>query len=225
MVEHPTDTRAVVGSTPTACTEGFCVYSGSQVTSRESDLLPFCTHDSDHICLITRYTGGMRNIFTTIGVALLVAGVALIFFFVQNKDSESSASQTQSAAAIVPFERIAHGARSAVKERVNYAISSPEQMVELWEMLDKSDTPPAVDFNRQMVIAVFAGEKPAIGYGISVSKVTDADKRLVAITLESPADKCASKSTSTTPYEIVVVPTASLPLAHQDTLATVACPE
>ncbi|MDO8231927.1 MAG: protease complex subunit PrcB family protein [bacterium] len=171
----------------------------------------------------------MRNIFTVVGTILLVAGIALIFFFIQNKNAGSDASLTQagsaSAAVAVPFERIANGVRSTVKERVNYAISSSGQMAELWTLLDKSGVPPAIDFNRQMVIAVFAGEKPAVGYGISVSKVTDADQRLVTVTLQNPEGTCTSKSSNTAPYEIIVVPIAPLPLAHQDTSATVACPK
>ena len=175
------------------------------------------------------YTDGMRNIFTTIGAILLIVGVALVFFFFQDSALESDTSVTQtgsaSAAVAVPFERIANGVRSTVKERVNYAISSSGQMTELWTLLDKSGVPPTIDFNKQMVIAVFAGEKPAVGYGISVSKVTDADKRLVTVTLQNPEGTCAPKSSNTAPYEIIVVPIAPLPLAHQDTSATVACPK
>lgn len=171
----------------------------------------------------------MRNIFTLVGAVLLVAGVALIFFFVQNKDSRNDISLIQTdlapAAVIVPFVRIANGTRSEVTERVNYAISSPAQLADLWKMLDRAGTPPTIDFNTQTIIAVFAGEKPASGYGISVSKVTDADKRLVTITLQNPEGKCASKSASTTPYEIVAVPTAPLPLAHKDTSVTTSCVE
>lgn len=168
----------------------------------------------------------MRNTVTIIGVLLLVVGAFLVLFFTGSSQKESSLVQSGSAsvASSVPFERIAKGERSKIDRRVNYAVQSAAQLEALWKILDASGTPPVIDFTKQMVIAVFAGEKPTSGYDISVSKIEDSGKRVVSVEVQNPDGPCAVKK-STSPYEVVVAPIASLPLDHEDSSITVACPK
>jgi len=164
---------------------------------------------------------------------LVVAGVALIavaagaYFFLQgnlSNMSPSAISGDQVSAVAVSFTPLVHGSRSKITTRVNYFITSPTQLQELWSLVDATGTPPTVDFNKDAVIAVFAGKQPATGYAISVSKVVDSSARLVSITIAKPDGSCKSKSSATMPYEIVTLPTTSLPLIHEDISTTISCP-
>ena len=122
-----------------------------------------------------------------------------------------------------PFAEIAIGAQSTVAERVNYLITTSGQLEELWKMIDASGAPPAIDFEKDAVIAVFAGQKPTAGYAIAVSRIEDDSLRTVVVALTEPGEGCMSAQVLTAPYQIAVVPAALLPLAHKDISVTAAC--
>lgn len=134
-------------------------------------------------------------------------------------------STVELAAAAVPIEQIAHGTKSMVKHRVNYIITTPEEFTELWNMTDAGGTPPAIDFARKAVLAVFAGE--GVGADISVMQVQDTGARTVTIAVKSADGSCSQKDPKeiVSPYELVVVPKTSLPLTHEDVVTTLRCPK
>ncbi|MCX6787551.1 MAG: protease complex subunit PrcB family protein [Candidatus Kaiserbacteria bacterium] len=172
----------------------------------------------------------MRNTLITVGLVLLAAVVGMFIYFSgrgQNVQKESlpAVAATHAAAVPVPFMKIAQGARSTVTTRINYSITSADQLSKLWKMIDATSTPPVVDFKTQMVIAVFAGQKPTAGYAISVSKITDTESRMVSVMLASSEGACSTKKSTIAPYEVVVVPSTTLPFAHEDISTTVSCPK
>ncbi|MFZ3044265.1 MAG: protease complex subunit PrcB family protein [Minisyncoccia bacterium] len=166
-----------------------------------------------------------RNTLVVACVALAAIAIGVYFFLSGNLSnaSLSALSGQQQSAVVVPFTPLASGSSSKVETRVNYFITSPTQLQELWSLVDATGTPPTVDFNKDAVIAVFAGQQPTTGYAISVSKVVDSGARLVSITIAKPDGGCLTGQSLTTPYEVVVVPTTTLPLAHEDLSATIAC--
>lgn len=172
----------------------------------------------------------MRNTLVTIGLVLLAAAVGAFIYFSgrgqdRQKDSLPAVASAQAPATVVPFTKLARGMRSTVTTRVNYSITSADQLDRLWKMIDATSTPPAVDFKTQTVIAVFAGQKATDGYSIAVSKVADTESRMVSVTLASPESTCPAKKSTIAPYEIVVVPSTSIPFAHEDISITTACPK
>lgn len=175
-----------------------------------------------------RYTGSMRNKFVIIGIALLAVALGVLVFLsdrnrnFQNTPYPSTADSNASDKA-VSFTRLAYGSRSSVTARVNYLITSPGQLKELWKLIDATSTPPSVDFKTQAVIAIFAGEKPSAGYAVAVSKIEDAEKRMVSVALTDPDDSCATKRSTMAPYEILLMPATPLSLTHEDLLTPVSC--
>ncbi|MFA6519739.1 MAG: protease complex subunit PrcB family protein [Candidatus Paceibacterota bacterium] len=160
------------------------------------------------------------------GIALLAVAIGVYFFLsgdVKNS-SPASVSESQTSAVAVPFTPLVSGTRSTIAERVNYFITSSTQLNELWKLVDAKGQPPKVDFTKEAVIAVFAGQQPTGGYAIQVSKIVDSGARLVSITIQKPDDSCKPKVVVTMPYEIVTIPATTLPLAHEDILTTVPCP-
>jgi len=171
----------------------------------------------------------MRHILTGSGtvISFAVLGAFLIVY------GRSGATAPQPAAGVVaqvvpvaavPFTEVAHGLKSEVMERNNYVITSSGELASLWKLIDATGTPPEIDFKKNAVIAIFAGEQPTTGYAISVAKVEDAGARIVSITLTMPDRNCATGQSLTTPYDIVAVPATSLPFAHKDIPTTKGCP-
>ena len=164
----------------------------------------------------------MRRDFIGIIVVAVIAIVIGVYMFYSGQGA-SSFPNNQPSAVIVPFTALADGARSKVSSRVNYLITTQEELAELWKFLEEPPPVPKVDFNKKVVAAVFAGEVPTSGYDIAVVEVQDADKRVVKIELVKPDDSCILAQSLTAPYQVIELPKTSLPFTHADTWTTKTC--
>lgn len=165
-----------------------------------------------------------RIFFAIVGVALAAVLIGTIASFFSYNNSTSTTASTQSAAVAIPFEELASGVRSSVPSRVNYLITSSSELVRLWAMLGTPAKVPPVDFSKNEVVAVFAGQKPTTGYTIVVSKIQDDGAgRMVTVDVMEPNAGCATAQSLTEPYQIVQVPKTSLPFTHEDQTSTTSC--
>lgn len=164
----------------------------------------------------------MRN---TLTIGVLALAVIVIGAFVFLRGPNNFSNENSAAAVAVPFTELAHGTQSTIGRRVNYLIASPEQFRELWELIGAEEPLPDIDFSESAVAAVFAGEKPAAGYDIAVSRVEDADARTITITLTEPGSDCVLAQVITAPYQVIKLPGTTLKLVHEDISTTVSCPE
>lgn len=165
----------------------------------------------------------MRDTFVVAGLAVVAVAVGSAVFWYGKDAASAPGTDGQTASAIVPFEKIVSGTDSPVKERKNYLITSSIQLGELWEILGQEGNPPAIDFQKQAVVAVFAGQKPTSGYAISVSKVQDNGKRTVWVSVAEPEEDCVVAQSITAPYEVVMLPATDLSFGHEDVLEKVSC--
>ena len=68
---------------------------------------------------------------------------------------------------------------------------------------------PSVDFNRDVVVAVAAGQRPTGGYEIAIDRVTQSDGQLTVEVVErTPGPNCMTTASLTQPVDVVVVPAA-----------------
>ncbi len=166
-------------------------------------------------------------------VASIAVGTGL-YYFGPEEFRTVPASQTSEASALsadattnVPFSVIAEGANAAnVSARKNYAVYDQEEFARLWAMAYGEDGPamPAVDFDKDYVIGVFAGEKATGGYDIAVDKVTDENGvRAISIVLTTPGSACMTTQALTSPFELVTVPFSSRELTRTETQVEGAC--
>ncbi len=146
--------------------------------------------------------------------ALLLFGIGMPVLFFSFTDTESSLTAT------VPFTKLTAGRQSVIPKRVNYVITSPIQLNELWQVVNAPGTPPAVDFETQAVLAVFAGNESSSS--IAIAKIEDSNARMVSIAITKP--DCTEPPSVASPYEIVAVSATSLPLKHSDIPITISCP-
>lgn len=168
----------------------------------------------------------MKREFLIITGLMLVAVAIGIFIFLRGQNTAPEVSpnlaSAEQSASVVPFTKITRGEKSTVTRRVNYLITSAEELQRLWKMVDATPPPPTVDFKTHAVLAIFAGNESTSS--IAIAKIEDTDTRLVSITIAKPDDACAKSQSADSPYEIVSVPLTTLPLAHADLTTTVSCP-
>lgn len=165
-----------------------------------------------------------KDLLILAGISIGAIALGSVLFIYGYNSSESLASGNASSELAV----VTRGINAPVVARKNFVIKNEKDLKKLWAFLygDTPTTPklPSVDFSRQEVIAVFAGEKPTGGYVISVSGIKNSsNQRVVVVTIDEPDPACNSKKEQTSPYEIVTIPSSTLPLTHKDTVMTKTC--
>jgi hypothetical protein len=119
----------------------------------------------------------------------------------------------------VSFTFIDQGSQSRVRKRKSLVIKSAEE----WENLlqtyrrphDSVQSGAPIDFDREMVIAVFMDEKPSGGYGIAITGITARyEKQQLRITIRerNPPPNVFSTQALTQPYHIIKLAKIELPI-------------
>jgi len=103
------------------------------------------------------------------------------------------------------------GNHCGVTEPKRVVITNEEEWAELWRRVHTVRIPapelPTVDFSKNMVLAVFMGQKPTSGYGVQITEVTRANGEIVVKVKETTPPKGAIVlQVLTQPFHIVVVP-------------------
>lgn len=98
--------------------------------------------------------------------------------------SQIAAAQTSTKLTVdVSFQTVVKGSRSGVRESLQVIARSPSEWDALWKRHVSIETnpppPPAIDFNKQIVIGVFVGEKPTGGYDVEIIRAEQTDGALV----------------------------------------------
>ena len=100
---------------------------------------------------------------------------------------------------------------SGVSEAQTVLISDATAWDTLWAKHKREQDPvprtPSIDFSQQMVVAVFAGERPDTCAAVTIQKVYRTNNRLVVEYTEPPPDPAAVCSALTThPSQLVSIP-------------------
>ncbi|MCS7186445.1 MAG: alkaline phosphatase family protein [Armatimonadetes bacterium] len=102
------------------------------------------------------------------------------------------------------------GNHSGVTEPKRIVITNAREWEELWKQVHKGKilipNIPTVDFNKNMVVAAFMGQKPTSGYAIQITEVTHSNGEIVVKLKETKPPKGAIVlQVLTQPFHIVVV--------------------
>jgi PrcB C-terminal len=116
---------------------------------------------------------------------------------------------------LVPLKTIAKGFRSGIREPSQIAVRSQSEWQKLWRQHTSTSTVPAplpvVDFDKEIVVAVFLGEKPTGGYGVEISSAEVADRALTVFVREtSPKPGAMVTQAINQPFHIVRIETAGV---------------
>ena len=119
----------------------------------------------------------------------------------------------------VPFVTVDRGFNSGIRERKLLVIKTEKEWKDLWQAHTAITTPPkslpAVDFEKEMIVAVFSGEKPSGGHGIEILKIEeDSAKPEVRVTFREMKPPAGGMVTAalTQPYHIVKLKKVDLPV-------------
>jgi hypothetical protein len=114
----------------------------------------------------------------------------------------------------VAVQTIAKGSRSGVREPSQIAIRSQGEWQKLWRQHTSTSTAsgplPTVDFDKEIVAAVFLGEKPTGGYNVEISSAELTDSLLTIFVKEtSPNPGAIVTQGFTQPFHIVRIEAAT----------------
>jgi hypothetical protein len=108
----------------------------------------------------------------------------------------------------VSFATVARGSVSRMKQPLEMVVRTREEWAGLWARhVGPSTAPPIVDFSAEMVVAIFAGERPTTGYGVEVTRVVSTDRGLQVTYRERtlPAGALV-RPVITAPFHIIRLP-------------------
>jgi hypothetical protein len=118
-------------------------------------------------------------------------------------DSEQAASELE-------IRRIGRWISSGIKGSRRLVIRDPATWSRFWSELG-AGVRPQVDFGRDLVIAVAAGERSSGGHDIEVKRVTRSGGELtIEVLRTSPGKDCMTTAALTQPVDVVVVPAAGV---------------
>jgi len=115
----------------------------------------------------------------------------------------------------VPFEEIDKDWISGYESRDNLTIRDDETWETLWTEMEFSQSHPAdlpkINFTREMIIAVFQGERGSSGYWTNITRIIMTNSSYVVYVDEiHPGESCGGLAVMTYPYHIVKI--SDLPL-------------
>jgi hypothetical protein len=116
----------------------------------------------------------------------------------------------------VPFSTLDKGLTSGVREPTQLVIRTRDDWAALWGrhmQLQPAPEAPPVDFSRDMVVALFMGERPTGGHRIEVTRVERADAGLAVHYLSHGPDPGTMVSQALTqPFHLVTIPRDESPV-------------
>ncbi len=118
----------------------------------------------------------------------------------------------------VEFSTVAEGTHAAgITGKVNEVFTDQASFYAFWKLVSAGTTPepaaPAIDFAKDMVIAVFPGQMNSGGYTVEITEVTsDRKKLMVTVVVTKPTGFATTVMTQ--PYHIIKVKKTELPVDY-----------
>lgn len=104
----------------------------------------------------------------------------------------------------VVFETLAKSGTGNYNVRINHVILNNGDFQDLLDKVGIKKGIADIDFNQEMVIAVFQGTEPNSGYSLEISKIEESSDTLQISTKEVlPGKGCITAQVVTQPYQIV----------------------
>jgi hypothetical protein len=110
----------------------------------------------------------------------------------------------------LPIDTVEKGHRSGVRESLQLVIRNQDEWNAFWKRhsaIEKNPPPaPSIDFNREMVVGIFLGEKSTGGYEVEIFRAERSDSSLYCYYREErPAPGAVVTHALTQPFHLVRV--------------------
>jgi hypothetical protein len=110
----------------------------------------------------------------------------------------------------VPMRTVDKGQSSQIDVPKQVSARTADDWARLWTGHAGGRTPPAVDFTKEVVAAVFLGSRPSAGYAVDIVRARQEGVALVVSYKETrPAPDSVAAQVLTSPYHIVAIPAGS----------------
>jgi len=107
----------------------------------------------------------------------------------------------------VPMRSIAQGLNSDIDAARQVTVRTADEWSKLWTQHAGESRKPEVDFNKDIVVAVFMGTRPSAAFSIEiVGTRVDGTTLIVTYKETRPAPGGVAAQILTSPYHIVAVP-------------------
>jgi hypothetical protein len=110
----------------------------------------------------------------------------------------------------VQIRRIGQWTNTGINEKRRLVIRDANGWAAFWSELGVGDRPD-VDFTRDLILAVAAGQQSSGGHEIAVDKVSQRDGELIIEVVEtSPGPNCMTTASLTQPVDVVIAPVVNV---------------
>ena len=107
----------------------------------------------------------------------------------------------------VTFTTIARGDSSQIETAAQKTVRTAVEWAALWKSHTAEGKPPAVDFTKDMVIAIFAGTQPSAGYAVEIDRMqVTGDALVVEYRVRGPKTGDMVAQMLTSPFHIARAP-------------------
>src|SRR5262249_500664 len=107
----------------------------------------------------------------------------------------------------VPLRTVDKGAHSNVDAARQAVARTDAEWAALWKAHADNRPAPAIDFNREMIVAVFMGSRPTAGFSIEIVEVRDGGGGLVVSYRDAmPPPGAITAQIITAPYHLAAIP-------------------
>jgi hypothetical protein len=104
----------------------------------------------------------------------------------------------------IVFNDYMKGTNCSHIEKKTYVIRDNEQLGKMWEKFGANMLPPEIDFSKNMIVVVFAGQFNTGGYSASIEKITESKTGFtVIIKTTSPSKDSPVTMALSQPYHMV----------------------
>ena len=116
------------------------------------------------------------------------------------------------------FTTLGRGDLSQIEDSRDVVVRTAAEWATLWRQHAGEGKPPAVDFTRSIVIAVFLGSRQSAGYTVEITGIEKEDTGLVVTCREQrPASGAMVAQMLTSPFHIVRTEAHSGPVRFKRT--------
>jgi len=114
-------------------------------------------------------------------------------------------------------------------EAQNVVIRNYDDFERLWQELYSGRAPmpemPVIDFESEMVVAAFIGQKPHGGYTVEISDMILSEELAVKVITTKPGDSCMVTMAISAPYHLVKIPKVESPVKFYEVTEVNNCSE
>lgn len=137
-----------------------------------------------------------------------------------NVGCKGNRSSANSDGESIPFEIIAQGSQSNIKEAKQVAINDTNELNSVFNKINATRKPgitiPSIDFSTKTVALVTAGESSTGGFAVTVDKVIRTEEQVIVhVRYDSPEPGSNVITVITTPFTMISFENTGLPVVFE----------